>query len=115
MAQGYPPGRPTRHRVWRARCMPSGPRRITRCLELLDQPIAPAEFLVVDTETNGLGGDGCEMLEVGCVLVGGGELHDRWSSPVRTSVPIRRAIGRLTGITQAMLNGAPELGDVVGS
>jgi DNA polymerase III subunit epsilon len=84
-------------------------------LQLLEQPIASAEFLVVDTETNGLGGDGCEMIEVGSVLVGGGELHDRWSSLVRTHVPLRRGIGRLTGITQQMLDGAPELGDVVES
>ncbi len=84
-------------------------------MELLEQPIATAEFLVVDTETNGLGGDDCEMIEVGSVLVGGGELHERWSSLVRTHVPLRRGIGRLTGITQDMLDGAPELGDVVGS
>ena len=93
--------------------MPSAAGRITVCLELLEQPIATAEFLVVDTETNGLGGAGCEMIEVGAVLVGGGELHDRWSSLVRTHVPLRRGIGRLTGIRQKMLDGAPELGDVV--
>ena len=91
--------------------MPSGPRRITRGLELLEQPIATAEFLVVDTETNGLGGDACELTEVGAVLVGGGELHDRWSSLVRTSAPLRRGIQRFTGITQAMVDGAPSLED----
>ena len=64
-------------------------------------------------ETNGLGGESCEMIEVGCVLVGGGELHERWSSLVRTSVPLRRGIGRLTGIRQEMLDGAPELEEVV--
>src|SRR3712207_7550682 len=42
-----------------------------------------AEFLVVDTETNGLVGDACELTEVGAVLVGGGELHDRWETLVR--------------------------------
>ena len=89
--------------------MPSDPGRITRDLQLLEQPIATAEFLVVDTETNGLGGDGCQMIEVGWVLVGGGELHDRGSSFVRTSVPLRRGIRRLTGITQSMLDGAQEL------
>ncbi len=87
--------------------MPSGPGRITIRLELLEQPIASAEFLAVDTETNGLGGEACELVEVGMVLVGGGELHDRWSSLVRTGVPLRRSIGRLTGITQAMLDDAP--------
>src|SRR5437763_4175268 len=93
----------------RGPCVPSDPRRITQCLRLSEQPIATSEFLVVDTETNGLGGDSCAVIEVGTVLVGGGELHDRWSSLVRASVPLRRGIRRLTGITQAMLDGAPAL------
>ena len=46
----------------------------------LDQPVATTEFLVVDTETNGLAGDACELTEVGAVLVGGGELHERWET-----------------------------------
>src|SRR5690348_4575443 len=87
--------------------MPSGGGRITRTLTLQDEPIATAEFLVIDTETNGLGGDACEMTEVGAVLVGGGELHDRWDSLVRTLAPLRRGIQRFTGITQAMVDGAP--------
>jgi DNA polymerase-3 subunit epsilon len=74
----------------------------------LDEPLATAEFLVIDTETNGLGGDACEVTEVGAVLVGGGELHDRWDSLVRTIAPLRRGIQRFTGITQAMVDGAPE-------
>jgi DNA polymerase III subunit epsilon len=85
----------------------SGGGRITGGLELLEHPIATAEFLVVDTETNGLGGDECQLIELGWVLVGGGELHDRWSSLVRTGVPLRRRIRSLTGISQAMVDGAP--------
>src|SRR5262249_35696241 len=81
----------------KGRCMPSGVGRITRVLKLQDEPIATAEFLVIDTETNGLGGDACEMTEVGAVLVGGGELHDRWDSLVRTLAPLRRGIQRFTG------------------
>ena len=76
-------------------------------MDLLEQPLATAEFLVVDTETNGLGGDACELTEVGAVLVGGGELHDRWESLVRTNLPLRRGIQRFTGITQAMVDAAP--------
>jgi DNA polymerase-3 subunit epsilon len=93
--------------------MASAAGGITRDLTLLEQPIASAEFLVVDTETNGLWGDACELVEVGAVLVGGGELHDCWSSLVRTHLPLRRGIRRLTGITQAMVDGAPELEAVV--
>jgi DNA polymerase-3 subunit epsilon len=82
-------------------------------VELLQAPIATAEFIVVDTETNGLAGDRCEMTEVGAVLVGGGELHDRWSSLCRTSAPLKRGIQRLTGISQAMVDSAPSLEDVL--
>ncbi len=93
--------------------MPSGRGRITGRLQLLDQPIASAELLVVDTETNGLGGDDCELTEIGTVLVGGGELHDRWSSLVRPNMPLRRGIQRFTGITQAMVDDAPSLEEVL--
>lgn len=94
-------------------CTPSGGRRITVGVELLEAPIATCEFMVVDTETNGLGGESCEMTEVGAVLVGGGEPHDRWSSLCRTSAPLKRGIQRLTGISQAMVDSAPSLEDVL--
>jgi DNA polymerase-3 subunit epsilon len=74
---------------------------------LLAQPLASAEFLAVDTETNGLARERCELTEVGAVLVGGGELHERWSSLVGVSMPLGRGIQRFTGITQAMLEDAP--------
>jgi DNA polymerase-3 subunit epsilon len=93
--------------------LPSGVGRITPLVTLLDQAIATTEFLVVDTETNGLGGDACELTEVGAVLVGGGELHDRWSSLVRCNRPLGRGIQRFTGITQEMLAGAPGLEEVL--
>jgi DNA polymerase-3 subunit epsilon len=85
----------------------------TAALAFAERPIATAEFLVLDTETNGLSGDQCEMTEVGAVLVGGGELHDRFESLVRTDMPLRRGIQRFTGITQAMVDGAPELDEVL--
>jgi DNA polymerase III subunit epsilon len=70
-------------------------------------PLATAEFLVVDTETNGLGGERCELTEIGAVLVGGGELHDRWETLVAAPSPLSRGIQRFTGITQAMIDQAP--------
>ena len=94
-------------------CTLSDVWRINVEMELLQAPIASAEFMVVDTETNGLSGDSCEVTEIGAVLVGGGELHDRWSSLVRTSAPLRRGIQRFTGITQAMVDGAPSLESVL--
>jgi DNA polymerase III subunit epsilon len=73
----------------------------------LDQPVATAEFLVVDTETNGLAGEACELTEVGAVLVGGGELHERWETLLAVRAPLSRGIQRFTGITQAMVDEAP--------
>ena len=70
-------------------------------------PLRTAEFLVVDTETNGLAGEACELTEVGAVLVGGGELHDRWETLVATRRPLSKGIQRFTGITQAMVDDAP--------
>jgi DNA polymerase-3 subunit epsilon len=73
----------------------------------LDRPLASAEFLVVDTETNGLAGDACELTEIGAVLVGGGELHDRWETLLTVREPLSRGIQRFTGISQAMVDAAP--------
>ena len=74
---------------------------------LLDSLLAGVEFLAVDTETNGQARDRCELTEVGAVLVGGGELHQRWSSLVGVAEPLGRGIQRFTGITQAMVDEAP--------
>src|SRR3954454_1608431 len=76
-------------------------------------PTATAEFVCVDTETNGRMGDLCEVTEVGAVLVGGGELHERYESLVRVERPLSRGIERFTGITQAMVDSAPPPAEVL--
>ncbi len=70
-------------------------------------PLQTQEFLVVDTETNGKAGEACELTEVGAVLVGGGELHDRWETLCAVRAPLTRGIQRLTGISQEMVDAAP--------
>ena len=82
-------------------------------MNLLDQPLAPTEFVAVDTETNGLAGDLCELTEVGAVLVGGGELHETFDSLVRVERPLTRGIQRFTGITQGMVDAAPPAAEVL--
>jgi len=82
-------------------------------VDLLEQPLAAAELLTVDTETNGRGGEGCEVTEVGAVLVGGGELHESWQSLVKVRYPLSRGIERFTGITQRMVDGAPTAEEVL--
>ena len=83
-------------------------------MSALAAALVPAEFVAVDTETNGYGGDLCEMTEVGAVLVGGGELHETYDSLVRTERPLSRGIQRFTGITQGMVDGAPPPDEVLG-
>ena len=80
----------------------------------LAAPLASSEFLALDTETNGYGGDLCEMTEVGAVLVGGGELHETYDSLVQVERPLSRGIQRFTGITQGMVDGAPPADEVLG-
>lgn len=80
---------------------------------MLDLPLATAEFVAVDTETNGLSGDRCELTEIGAVLVGGGELHEEWDSLVGVAQPLGRYIQRFTGISQAMVDDAPAPEDVL--
>src|SRR3954468_17992550 len=75
--------------------------------------IQGAEYVCVDTETNGRPGDDCELTEVGAVLVGGGELHERFESLVRVERPLSRGIERFTGITQAMVDSAPPPAEVL--
>jgi DNA polymerase-3 subunit epsilon len=82
-------------------------------MDLLELPVAGAEFVAVDTETNGLGGDLCELTEVGAVLVGGGELHESFESLVRPERPLSRGIQRFTGISQAMVDAAPAPAEVL--
>ncbi|MEA2130456.1 MAG: polymerase subunit epsilon, partial [Solirubrobacteraceae bacterium] len=91
-------------------------------MDLLAQPLATTEFLVVDTETNGRAGDACQLTEIGAVLVGGGELHDRWETLIGGAAPLSRAIQRFTHITQEMVDAAPpaeaalpDLADLIGS
>ena len=55
----------------------------------------------------GCAGDACELTEIGAVLVGGGELHERWETLARTRRPLSRGIQRFTGITQEMVDRAP--------
>src|SRR3954452_22885429 len=85
----------------------SGARRISCGVTLLAQPLATTEFIVVDTETNGRAGEACELTDVSEVLVGGGELHDRWETLVGGAAPLSRYSQRFTQIAQVMVDEAP--------
>ena len=73
--------------------------------------LAP-EVAFVDLETTGTAPTGDRVTEIGIVRVSGGELVDEWSSLVDPGCPIPEDIQVLTGITNAMVRGAPSFRDV---
>jgi DNA polymerase III subunit epsilon len=69
---------------------------------------------VVDFETTGMGpNSGARATEVGVVVLEGGDIVDQFASLMFTGVPVPPFIERLTGITNAMLDGAPGAREVM--
>jgi DNA polymerase-3 subunit epsilon len=68
--------------------------------------LAPA-VAFVDLETTGTTPTGDRITEIGIVRVVDGELADEWSSLVNPECSIPEDIQALTGITNAMVRGAP--------
>ena len=79
---------------------------------LLQQRLDEATFAVVDLETTGsvIGVD--EIIEIGLVLVRGGQVVDRFETLVWSDRIIPPWVARLTGISNADLEGAPTFSDV---
>ena len=73
--------------------------------------LAPS-IAFVDLETTGTAPTGDRVTEIGIVRVEGGELVDEWSSLVNPQCPIPEDIQALTGITNAMVRGAPSFGEL---
>jgi DNA polymerase-3 subunit epsilon len=74
--------------------------------------LAP-DVAFVDLETTGTTPTGDRITEIGIVRVSGGELVDEWSSLVDPGCPIPEDIQALTGITNAMVRGAPRFAELV--
>jgi DNA polymerase-3 subunit epsilon len=71
-------------------------------------------FVVLDFETTGLrwrGGD--RITEVAALRMVDGEVSDRYVSLVNCGVAVPASITRYTGITQAMVDGAPPVAEVL--
>ena len=76
---------------------------------MLDQPI-----VMLDFETTGLSPDmGDRITEVAALRIVGGKVVDRYVSLINCNVRIPSFITGLTGITQAMVDGAPPVSQVV--
>jgi DNA polymerase-3 subunit epsilon len=76
----------------------------------LGTPLHEVVFVVVDLETTGGSPASCEITEIGAVKVRGGERLGEFQTLVNPGVPIPPFISVLTGISDAMVGGAPRLG-----
>lgn len=71
-------------------------------------PLRDATFIVTDVETTGRSAATDRITEVACVWVADGEIVEERSTLVNPEVYIPREIQELTGITNAMVLGAPK-------
>lgn len=78
----------------------------------LGRALASTSFCVVDLETTGSAADD-QITEVGAVRVCGGEVLGEFQTLVNPRVGIPPLISVLTGITNAMVAGAPSLAEVL--
>ncbi len=82
-------------------------------LDDLGTPLADVTFVVVDLETTGGSPADSAITEVGAVKVRGGEVLGEFQTLVNPGVPIPAFISVLTGITDAMVAGAPRVDTVL--
>jgi DNA polymerase III epsilon subunit-like protein len=75
--------------------------------------LSETRYVVIDLETTGsvLGVD--EVAEIGLAVYGDGAVRQRFSSLVRTSLPLPPWVRRLTGIRSRDLRAAPSFADLV--
>ncbi len=71
------------------------------------------EYVALDLETTGLYARHDKIIEIGAVIMRGGEELDRFQTFVDPGRPLSRETSSLTGITDAMLSGAPKIDAVL--
>jgi DNA polymerase-3 subunit epsilon len=93
--------------------LPLPPTQLT--LDELGAPLRDVTFVVVDLETTGGSHKDCAITEIGAVKVRGGEVLGEFQTLVDPAQAIPPFIAVLTGITDAMVAGAPRLGEALPS
>lgn len=73
----------------------------------------PSDYTVVDIETNAISSDS-EIIEVSALKCRGDIVTDSFSSLIKPTEPIGWFITQLTGITNEMVENAPDAKDVLG-
>lgn len=84
-------------------------------IEELGTPLEEVTFVVVDLETTGGAPQAHSITEFGAVKVRGGEVLGEFATLVDPGMPIPPFITVLTGITTAMVYGAPDISSVMPS
>lgn len=82
-------------------------------LDDIGTPLREVTFVVVDLETTGGSPQGSAITEIGAVKVRGGEVLGEFQTLVDPGMAVPPMITVLTGITNAMLVGAPRIGEVL--
>ncbi|HEX7993201.1 MAG TPA: exonuclease domain-containing protein [Streptosporangiaceae bacterium] len=75
--------------------------------------LPPGDLVIVDVETTGWLADEAAITEIGAVRLGPGRPMTEFSALVNPGMPIPSHITELTGITDAMVARAPEIGRVL--
>ena len=73
----------------------------------------PADYVVLDTETTGLRAQMDQIIEIEAVKVRGRSIIDSFDTLVDSGRSLDSRIVELTGITDAMLDDQPKIGDVL--
>ncbi|MGN1306981.1 MAG: exonuclease domain-containing protein, partial [Faecousia sp.] len=71
------------------------------------------EFVAFDLETTGLSAEKEVITEIGAVILRDGEVVDTFQTFVDPKRPLEQKIVELTGITDAMLRGAPDISEAL--
>jgi DNA polymerase-3 subunit epsilon len=90
-------------------------RPVQLALDELGTPLSEVTFVVVDLETTGGTPATSAITEIGAVKVRGGEVLGEFQTLVDPGGPVPAFISVLTGITTAMVVGAPRIDEVLPS
>jgi DNA polymerase-3 subunit epsilon len=93
--------------------MSSPPVAVQATFDELGTPLHEVTFVVVDLETTGGSPQSCEITEIGAVKVRGGVRLGEFQTLVNPGVAIPPFISVLTGISNAMVAGAPRVGSAL--
>jgi DNA polymerase-3 subunit epsilon len=98
-----------------AQAVPQARRAVQTRLDERGVPLLDTTFVVLDLETTGLRPGEDRITEVGAVKVRGGDVLGEFQTLVHPGRAVPPAITTVTGISTAMLTGAPPVGAVLPS